>query len=92
MALVVILRKHRASGTEPSTFHSELLVGLASAKYQEAREASRRLSEVADALHIGLMGLKGNRINEINQSAVELLPEDMDYCHYCKKTVPEFLR
>ena len=77
MALVVILRKHRASSTEPSSFHSELLVGLASAKYQEAREASKRLSEVADALHIGLMELKGNRINEINQSAVELLPEDM---------------
>jgi len=77
MALVVILHKHRASSTEPSSFYSELLVGLASAKYQEAREASRRLSEVADALHIGLMELKGNRINEINQSAVELLPEDM---------------
>ena len=77
VALVVILRKRRASSTEPSFFHSELLVGLASAKYQEAREASKRLSEVADALHIGLMELKGNRINEINQSAVELLPEDM---------------
>ncbi|MBW1964745.1 MAG: hypothetical protein JRI40_05960, partial [Deltaproteobacteria bacterium] len=62
MALVVILHKHRASSTEPSSFYSELLVGLASAKYQEAREASRRLSEVADALHIGLMELKGNRI------------------------------
>ena len=77
MALVVILRKRRASSTEPSSFHSELLVGLASAKYQEANEASRRLREVADALHIGLMELKGNRVNEINQSAVELLPEDM---------------
>jgi signal transduction histidine kinase len=77
MALVVILRKRRASNTEPSSFHSELLVGLASAKYQEAREASKRLREVADALHIGLMELKSNRINEINQSAVELLPEDM---------------
>ena len=77
VALVVILRKRRASSTEPSSFHSELLVGLASAKYQEAREASKRLREVADALHIGLMELKGNRVNEINQSAVELLPEDM---------------
>lgn len=77
VALVVILRKRGASSTEPSSFHSELLVGLASAKYQEAREASRRLREVADALHIGLMELKGNRVNEINQSAVELLPEDM---------------
>lgn len=77
MALVVILRKRRASSTEPSSFHSELLVGLASAKYQEAREASKRLREVADALHIGLMEIKDNRINEINQSAVELLPEDM---------------
>ncbi len=77
VALVVILRKRRASSTEPSSFHSELLVGLASAKYQEAMEASKRLREVADALHIGLMELKGNRVNEINQSAVELLPEDM---------------
>jgi two-component system sensor histidine kinase FlrB len=77
MALVVILRRHRASSTEPSSFHSELLVGLASAKYQEAMEASRRLREVADALHIGLMELKDNRINEINRSALELLPEDM---------------
>ncbi len=77
VALVVILRKRRASSTEPSSFHSELLVGLASAKYQEAREASKRLREVADALHIGLMEFKGNRVNEINQSAVELLPEDM---------------
>lgn len=77
VALVVILRKRRASSTEPSSFHSELLVGLASAKYQEAKEASRRLREVADALHIGLMELKGNRVNEINRSAVELLPEDM---------------
>ncbi len=77
VALVVILRKRRASSTEPSSFHSELLVGLASAKYQEAMEASKRLREVADALHIGLMELKGNRINEINQSAIELLPEDM---------------
>ena len=77
VALVVILRKRRASSTEPSSFHSELLVGLASAKYQEAIEASRRLREVADALHIGLMELKNNRIIEINQSAVELLPEDM---------------
>ncbi len=77
VVLVVILRKRRASSTEPSSFHSELLVGLASAKYQEANEASKRLREVADALHIGLMELKGNRVNEINQSAVELLPEDM---------------
>ncbi|PXF57055.1 MAG: hypothetical protein C4B58_11320 [Deltaproteobacteria bacterium] len=77
MALVVILRKRRASNTEPSSFHSELLVGLASAKYQEAIEASKRLREVADALHLGLLELKGNRINEINRSAVELLPEDM---------------
>jgi two-component system sensor histidine kinase FlrB len=77
MALVVILRRHRASSTEPSSFHSELLVGLASAKYQEAMEASKRLREVADALHIGLMELKDNRINEINRSALELLPEDM---------------
>ncbi len=77
VALVVILRKRRASNTEQSSFHSELLVGLASAKYQEAREASKRLREVADALHIGLMELKGNRVNEINRSAVELLPEDM---------------
>ena len=78
VALVVILRKRRASSTEPSSFHSELLVGLASAKYQEANEASKRLREVADALHIGLMELdKGSRVNEINQSAVELLPEDM---------------
>ena len=77
VALVVILLKRRASSTEPSSFHSELLVGLASAKYQEANEASKRLREVADALHIGLMELKGNRVNEINQSAVELLPEDM---------------
>ena len=78
VALVVILRKRRASSTEPSSFHSELLVGLASAKYQEANEASKRLREVADALHIGLMELdKGSRVSEINQSAVELLPEDM---------------
>ncbi|MEA3386331.1 MAG: HAMP domain-containing sensor histidine kinase, partial [Thermodesulfobacteriota bacterium] len=77
MALVVILRKRRASSTEPSSFHSELLVGLASAKYQEAMEASKRLREVADALHLGLVELKGNRINEINQSAVDLLPEYM---------------
>jgi signal transduction histidine kinase len=77
MALVVILRKRRASSTEPSSFHSDLLVGLASTKYQEAIEASKRLREVADALHIGLMKIKDNRINEINQSALELLPGDM---------------
>ena len=77
MALVAILRKRRASSTEPSSFHSDLLVGLASTKYQEAMEASKRLREVADALHIGLMEIKDNRINEINQSALELLPEDM---------------
>ncbi|RKX59778.1 MAG: hypothetical protein DRP28_02555 [Thermodesulfobacteriota bacterium] len=77
MALVVILRKRRTSGAEPSSFHSDLLVRLASAKYQEAMEASKRLREVADALHIGLVELKNNRIHEINQSALELLPEDM---------------
>jgi signal transduction histidine kinase len=78
MALVMVLRKHRASDTEPASFPpSELLVGLASAKYREARDASKRLSKVADALNIGLMEFKNNRINEINQSAVELLPKDM---------------
>ncbi len=78
MALVVILRKQRVSSAKLASFsHSEVLVGLASAKYREARDASRRLSKVADALNIGLIELKDNRINDINQSAVELLPEDM---------------
>ena len=77
-ALLLLLKRHRFCA-EPSSFHSDLLIGLASEKYQEAMEASKRLREVADALHIGLVELKDGQIKEMNQSALDLLPEDVGH-------------
>lgn len=54
-----------------------MLIGLASEKFQEAKEASKRLQEVADAIHIGLVELKDGHIRDINRSAMDLLPKDM---------------
>jgi signal transduction histidine kinase len=74
-ALVLSLKRQRSS-REPASLHSDLLIGLVSEKYREAIEASKRLREVADALHIGLVELEGRQIKEMNQSALDLLPED----------------
>ena len=75
VAFLLLLKRHKFSA-EPSLFHSDLLIGLASEKYREATEASKRLREVADALHIGLVELNGRQIKEMNQSALDLLPKD----------------
>ncbi len=75
-ALVLSLKRYRSS-SEPSSFYSDLLIGLASEKYREAIDASKRLREVADALHIGLVELKGRQIKQMNQSALDLMSKDI---------------
>jgi len=78
VALLLLLKRHKFSA-KPSSFHSDLLIGLASEKYREAMEASKRLREVADALHIGLVELNDRQIKRMNQSALDLLPEDVGH-------------
>ncbi|NIA08970.1 MAG: hypothetical protein GWP10_04200 [Nitrospiraceae bacterium] len=74
-AFILLLKRHVFSA-KPSLFHSDLLIGLASEKYREAVDASKRLQEVADALHIGLVDIKAGQIKEMNQTALDLLPEN----------------
>jgi two-component system sensor histidine kinase FlrB len=61
----------------PPTHHSDLLIGLASQKCQEANETSKRLQELANFLRIGLVELDDGAIAQINDRALEFLPLEM---------------
>jgi two-component system sensor histidine kinase FlrB len=60
----------------PSAHHSDLLIGLASQKSQEAKDASKRLQELADFLHIGIVELEDGSIGQMNDRALEFLPPE----------------
>lgn len=75
-ALVSSWRRQNISRSTPSAYHSDLLIGLASQKSQEAKEASKTLQELADFLRIGIVELEDGKIGQMNEKALEFLPQE----------------
>ena len=74
VALLLSLKKLRSVKRPDPDRQMDIFMGLATVKNKEAKEASRKLHEAANAMHIGLLELSDKEVKPLNKAVSELLP------------------